>query len=120
MGVRISGGVGPVRASIPLDGCLTALGLTIMYLVIACAWLVWAVIALTVAGVAKLARKHELSRRTLRTLKWSLPGKKNVYRANLELEDGSTWKCHHKHQTEGAARECAMKEDRRRARGTST
>lgn len=37
-------------------------------------WVAWAVIALPVAGCAKLGRNDELARNMLRSLVWKLPG----------------------------------------------
>lgn len=117
MGVRLSGGVGPVRASVPLDGCLTAFGVIFYWSIVAAVWIAWAVIALSVAGIALLARKKDLSRKWVRTLYWGklapASNRKRTFHGTAELEDGRRVSCQHHHRTEGAALECAARISRR-------
>jgi hypothetical protein len=80
MGFRLSFGVGPLRYSKSLSGhrrrgqpgCIASLVMMVFYLILACAWLVWAVIMLPAAGIAKLARNDNLCRRMISTLHWSV------------------------------------------------
>ena len=79
MGLRLSFGVGPLRYSKSLSGrrrrknepgLSMLLGYLIVGIVIACAWLVWALVMLPTAGIAKLAHNDELCRRAIGSLKW--------------------------------------------------
>jgi hypothetical protein len=86
MGVRLSTGVGPLRVSIPLTGGrrrrrgrgsssgIADLFKLMFYLVVLGAWLAWAIVALLVAGVAKLRHKDGLVQSMIRSLKWNIPG----------------------------------------------
>lgn len=38
------------------------------------AWLAWALIALPIAGIARLSRNDDLSGRMVRSLRWNIPG----------------------------------------------
>ncbi len=92
MGLRLSFGVGPLRASIPLTsrrrrrrkgrgssgalllGVLLLGPFVLMFYMIAFElWLVWAFIALPVAGIARLSHNDDLAQRMIRSLKWKMP-----------------------------------------------
>jgi len=85
MGLRLSFGVGPLRASVPLTSRrrrrrrsssisdLLVLFLLIFYVLVLSAWLLWALIALSVAGIARLRHNNDLVRRMICSLKWKIP-----------------------------------------------
>jgi hypothetical protein len=57
------------KALIVLAWC--AIVVTTM-LLLAGAWLIWALIALPAAGIAKLTRNDDLARRAIRSLRWKI------------------------------------------------
>jgi hypothetical protein len=84
MGLRLSFGVGPLRASVPLTSrrrrrkassmpSLLVLFLLIFYVLVLEVWLLWALIALSVAGIARLRHNDDLVQRMIRSLKWKMP-----------------------------------------------
>lgn len=88
MGLRLSSGIGPLRASIPLtshrrrrrkgrrssSGALLSAAFVLMfYLLVFELWLVCAFIALPVAGIARLSHDDDLAQRMIRSLRWKMP-----------------------------------------------
>jgi hypothetical protein len=81
--VRVGIGVGPVHASVGsrqrrrgvgVFGLVFGLMFAAMaYMLVLGIWLTWAIIALSIAGVAKLRHNESLARRMTRTLRWKMP-----------------------------------------------
>lgn len=85
MSLRLSFGVGPLRASIPLTSrrgrrrpssfalLLSGVIMLMFYMLVFELWLMWALIALPAAGIARLSHNDDLTQRMVSSLKWKMP-----------------------------------------------
>src|SRR5215831_16908412 len=94
-------------------GCI----LLMFWMSVLAVWMMWAMVALPVAGIAGLCRDHDLSQRALGSLDWTRKGRRSrpassgpatgAWRGQATLKNGATWKCDHRHRTKTEASECA-------------
>lgn len=79
MGLRLSFGIGPLRASVPLT------------------------------SGRKRKRRHRSPSRNSKAVSRGAPVRAPSFHGTVPMPDGSVYKCHHSHRTEQAALECAQK-----------
>ena len=107
MGVRLSGGIGPLRASVPLSGRGgSGCGLLLVFLAVAAvlgaiyAYWQWVLAGLGVLAVAGLAARPRLVKR-------QREARRPFYTGTLTTAAGVKYRCLHPHPTLAEAQSCA-------------